>query len=127
MKSWLLKSTKSKNKTQSNHRLNIIGRIASFRVINLKLSDINSKLMQIENPWSKGKKDRLVPLTERTREILGCIISSTNHRCIYSTVNLVCNTDKLQRNRKKIHRQYHMHTLRHSAATGLYEKELISN
>jgi integrase len=29
---------------------------------------------------------------------------------------------------KKIHsKQYHMHTLRHSAATGLYEKELISN
>jgi site-specific recombinase XerD len=39
-------------------------------VINLKLSDINSKLMQIEIRGAKGKKDRLVPLTEKTREIL---------------------------------------------------------
>jgi site-specific recombinase XerD len=32
-------------------------------VIKLKLSDINSKLMQIEIRGAKGKKDRLVPLT----------------------------------------------------------------
>jgi site-specific recombinase XerD len=53
-----IKIDKIEKKTQSNHRLNIIGLRVS-EVINLKLSDINSNLMQIEIRGAKGKKTAL--------------------------------------------------------------------
>jgi integrase/recombinase XerD len=68
-KSWLLKSTKSKTKHKAIIALTSSVGLRVSEVINLKLSDINSKLMQIESVELKVK-DRLVPLTEKTREIL---------------------------------------------------------
>jgi integrase/recombinase XerD len=60
--------------------------------------------MQIEIRGAK-KKDRLVPLTVPGK-YFGCIISSTNRICIYSTVNLVYNTQITAATIvKKIHRQ----------------------
>jgi site-specific recombinase XerD len=94
-------------------------------VINLKLSDINSKLMQIEIRGAKGKKDRLVPLTEKTREILRLYyieykpqVYLFNGQFGLQYSDNSCNAIV----KKYIGKQYHMHTLRHSAATGLYEK-----
>lgn len=94
-------------------------------VINLKLSDINSNLMQIEIRGAKGKKDRLVPLTERTREILRLyyIEYKPKEYLFNGQFGLQYSDNSCNAIVKKyIGKQYHMHTLRHSAATGLYEK-----
>jgi integrase len=90
-------------------------------VINLKLSDINSKLMQIEIRGLKVK-DRLVPLTERTREILRLYYIEYKPQVYLfnGQFGLQYSDNSCNAIVKKIHsKQYHMHTLRHSAATGL--------
>lgn len=94
-------------------------------VLNLKLSDINSTLMQITIRGAKGKKDRIVPLTARTREIIRLYyvdylpkeyLFNGQFGTQYSAES--CN----QIVKKYIGKKYHMHTLRHSTATGLFEK-----
>jgi len=94
-------------------------------VLNLKLSDINSPLMQIDIRGAKGKKDRIVPLTPKVREIIRLYyidykpkeyLFNGQFGLQYSDTS--CN----QIVKKYLGKQYHMHTLRHSAATGLYEK-----
>lgn len=94
-------------------------------VLNLKLSDINSQLMQINIRGAKGKKDRIVPLTPKVREIIRLYYVEylpkeyvfNGQFCLkYSDTS--CNALV----KKYIGKKYHMHTLRHSAATGLFEK-----
>lgn len=94
-------------------------------VLNLKLSDINSPLMQITIRAAKGKKDRIVPLTPKVREIIRLYyikykpkeyLFNGQFSLQYSSKS--CN----QIVKQYLGKQYHMHTLRHSAATGLYEK-----
>ena len=94
-------------------------------VLNLKLSDINSPLMQINIRGAKGKKDRIVPLTPKVREIIRLYyveylpkeyLFNGQFGLQYSDTS--CN----QIVKKYLGKKYHMHTLRHSAATGLYEK-----
>lgn len=94
-------------------------------VLNLKLSDINSPLMQINIRGAKGKKDRIVPLTTKVREIIRLYyieylpkeyLFNGQFGLQYSSGS--CN----QIVKKYLGKKYHMHTLRHSAATGLYEK-----
>ena len=94
-------------------------------VLNLKLEHINSKEMQITIKAAKGKKDRIVPLTPKVREILR--LYYVQYR---PEVYLFNGQNSLQYSsrscneivKKYIGPQYHMHTLRHSAATGLWEK-----
>lgn len=97
-------------------------------IINLKLSDIDSVIMEIHLKAAKGKKDRKVPLTENTLLLLREYFKSYNpkeylfngqgNRSQYSEKS--CN----QIVKKYIGKQYHMHTLRHSTATALYEKNI---
>ena len=94
-------------------------------VLNLKLCHINSPLMQITIKAAKGKKDRIVPLTPKVREIIRLYyvdylpeeyLFNGQFDLQYSSRS--CN----QIVKKYLGKEYHMHTLRHSAATGLYEK-----
>lgn len=94
-------------------------------VLNLKLEHISTPLMQIRIIGAKGKKDRLVPLTPTTREIIRLYyveylpkeyLFNGQFGLKYSSGS--CN----QIVKKYLGKQYHMHTLRHSVATGLFEK-----
>jgi integrase/recombinase XerD len=94
-------------------------------VLNLKLEHISTPLMQIRIIGAKGKKDRIVPLTEKVREIIRLYyveylpkeyLFNGQGKPQYSQES--CN----QIVKKYLGKQYHMHTLRHSAATGLFEK-----
>ena len=97
-------------------------------VINLKINDINSQIMEIHLKAAKGKKDRKVPLTENTLIILReyfkthqpkeYLFNGQSGAAQYSEKS--CN----QIVKKYIGKQYHMHTLRHSTATALYEKNI---
>jgi integrase/recombinase XerD len=94
-------------------------------VLNLKLEHISTPLMQIRIIGAKGKKDRIVPLTEKVREIIRLYyveylpkeyLFNGQGKPQYSQES--CN----QIVKKYLGKQYHMHTLRHSVATGLFEK-----
>lgn len=97
-------------------------------VINLKIKDINSQIMEIHLKAAKGKKDRKVPLTENTLKLLReyfkiyqpkeYLFNGQSNAPQYSEKS--CN----QIVKKYIGKQYHMHTLRHSTATALYEKNI---
>lgn len=96
-------------------------------VLNLKQTDIDSTNMEIHLKAAKGKKDRKVPLTENVLNLL------REYHKIYRPKEYVFNgqfdlqySDKScnQLVKKYIGKQYHMHTLRHSTATDLYEKNI---
>lgn len=94
-------------------------------IINLKIADIDSKNMQIYIKLAKGKKDRILPLTQKVLDILRLYFQQYkpkeylfNGQFDLQYSDRSCN----QIVKKYIGKQYHMHTLRHSAATGLYEK-----
>ena len=81
--------------------------------------------MQVRIIGGKGKKDRIVPLTERVREIIRLYyveylpkeyLFNGQGKPQYSQGS--CN----QIVKKYLGKKYHMHTLRHSVATGLFEK-----
>lgn len=94
-------------------------------VLNLKLSDINTPLMQITIRAAKGKKDRIVPLTPTTREIIRLyyIEYKPKEYLFKGQFGLQYSAESCNQIVKKyLGKQYHMHTLRHSAATGLFEK-----
>lgn len=94
-------------------------------VLNLKLEHISTPLMQIRIIGGKGKKDRIVPLTEKVREIVRLYYveylpkeylfnGQGNEQYSQGSCNQIV--------KKYLGKKYHMHTLRHSVATGLYEK-----
>ena len=95
-------------------------------IINLRISDIDSKTMSIHIKNAKGKKDRIVPLTENVLTLIRSyykqykpidyLFNGQNKAPQYSDRS--CN----QLVKKHIGKQYHMHTLRHSTATDLFEK-----
>lgn len=97
-------------------------------IINLKIVDIDSQKMEITLRSAKGKKDRIVPLTQNTLILLReyfkiykpkeYLFNGQNNAPQYSDKS--CN----QIVKKYIGKQYHMHTLRHSTATDLYEKNI---
>lgn len=94
-------------------------------IINLKIEDINSRTMEISIKQAKGKKDRKVPLTENMLFIL-----REYHKKYKPKEYLFNGQNELQYSerscnqivKKYIGKQYHMHTLRHSTATDLFEK-----
>lgn len=95
-------------------------------VINLKIENINSTTMEIRIIEAKGKKDRIVPLTTKVLDLLRLyfIIYKPKQYLFNGQSNAPQYTDRScnQLVKKYIGKQYHMHTLRHSTATGLYEK-----
>lgn len=95
-------------------------------VCNLKISDIDSKRMIITIRQSKGKKDRLVPLSEKILGILRDYFveykpqeylfngqSNLDLRYSHTSCNEIV--------KKYLGKKYHFHLLRHSNATALLE------
>lgn len=93
-------------------------------VCNLKISDIDSKRMIITIRQSKGRKDRIVGLSEKILEILRVYFMEYKPKeylfngqfdLQYSSTS--CN----QIVKKYLGKEYHFHLLRHSNATALLE------
>jgi site-specific recombinase XerD len=96
-------------------------------VINLKIADIDSKRMIIFIRQAKGKKDRVVPLTETMLTLLRQYFKEYRPRVYlfngqkslkYSAAS--CNNIV----KKYIGQQYHFHQLRHSTFTNLTEQNI---
>lgn len=94
-------------------------------IINLKIEDIDSKRMVININQSKGRKDRIVPLTETILILLREYYKQYNpkeymfngqSKLQYSSNS--CN--KIVKN--YLGEEYHFHLLRHSCATNLTEQ-----
>lgn len=93
-------------------------------VCNLKISDIDSKRMIITIRQSKGRKDRIVGLSEKILEILR--IYFTEHKPKEYLFNgqfdlQYSHTSCNQIVKKYLGNEYHFHLLRHSNATALLE------
>lgn len=93
-------------------------------VINLKIVDIDSKRMIIHIKNAKGKKDRIVPLSQNILELLRNYYKQYKPQIYlfngqfsqqYSSTS--CN--KIVK--KYLGQKYHFHQLRHSSATSLLE------
>jgi len=93
-------------------------------ICNLKISNIDSKRMIINIRQSKGRKDRIVPLSQYNLELLrkyfmtykpNEYLFNGQNKLKYSTTS--CN--KIVK--KYIGEEYHFHLLRHSYATTLLE------
>lgn len=94
-------------------------------VINLKIVDINSKRMIITIKQAKGRKDRLVPLSDNILKLLREYYKQFKPKeylfngqfdLKYSSTS--CN----QLVKQYLGKQYHFHLLRHSCATELLER-----
>lgn len=95
-------------------------------IIHLKIEDIDFIKKEIKLKQAKGKKDRLVPLTDNMFILVNIYIeeykpkeylfNGQGDNLRYSDRS--CN----QIVKKYLGKECHMHTLRHSAATALYEK-----
>jgi integrase/recombinase XerD len=93
-------------------------------IVNLKVLDIDSKRMLIHIKNAKGKKDRIVPLSQKVLELLR--IYYKEHRPIEYLFNgqnsLKYSIGSCQRIYKKyIDSNSSIHTLRHSSFTALLE------
>ena len=93
-------------------------------VINLKISDIDSKRMLIKVNQGKGKKDRYLPLTENVLSLLREYFQKYRPKeFLFNGQNSIkysptsCN----QIVKKYIGNTYHFHQLRHSCFTSLHE------
>jgi len=93
-------------------------------VVNLKIEDIDSKRMIIHIKNAKGKKDRIVPLSQTVLELL------RQYWKEYKPVNYLFNGQnplKYSPNscnkivKKYLGENYHIHQLRHSCFTNLLE------
>lgn len=93
-------------------------------VCNLKIADIDSKRMIITIRQSKGRKDRIVGLSEKILEILRIYFTEYqpkeylfNGQFDLQYSHTSCN----QIVKKYLGKEYHFHLLRHSNATALLE------
>ena len=93
-------------------------------VLNLKISDIDSKRMIISIVNGKGKKDRIVPLSKKILELLRkywleykpntyLFNGQSSLKYTKSSCNAIV--------KKYIGEEFHFHLLRHSCATTLLE------
>jgi site-specific recombinase XerD len=93
-------------------------------IVNLKIQDIDSKRMLIYIKNAKGKKDRIVPLSETVLELLRKYYKEYRPKeCLFNGQNSIqYSTGSCQ----KIYKKYidptsSIHTLRHSSFTNLLE------
>ena len=93
-------------------------------ICNLKISDIDSKRMIITIYQSKGRKDRIIPLSEKVLTLMRVYYIKYkpkeylfNGQFSLQYSHKSCNEIV----KKCIGKQYHMHLLRHSNATALLE------
>lgn len=93
-------------------------------VINLKISDIDSKRMMIRIEQAKGKKDAYLPLSEKVLELLRLYyIEHKPEEYLFNGQNSpqYSSTSCNKIIKKYIGSQYHFHQIRHSCATHLHE------
>lgn len=94
-------------------------------IINLKINDIDSQRMIITIYQAKGRKDRVVPLSEKVLTLL-----RQYYKAYKPKVYLFNGQDSLQYSAKSCNKlvkkyigsNFHFHTLRHSCFTHLLEK-----
>ena len=93
-------------------------------IVNLRIEDIDSKRMIIEIKNGKGKKDRIVPLSQNILELL------RKYYREYNPIEYLFNGQNSPRYssnscnkivKKYLGDKYHMHQLRHSCFTNLLE------
>lgn len=93
-------------------------------VINLKIEDIDSKRMIIHIKNAKGRKDRIVPLSENILTLL------RKYYLEYKPKNYLFNGQSSEKYsatscnaivKEHVGKEYHFHLLRHSCATHLIE------
>lgn len=93
-------------------------------VCNLKIVDIDSKRMIITIRQSKGKKDRIVPLSTKVLELLRKYFTEYKPKefLFNGQIDLqYSSTSCNQIVKKYLGKEYHFHLLRHSNATALLE------
>jgi site-specific recombinase XerD len=93
-------------------------------IINLKIEDIDSKRMIIHIKNAKGKKDRVVPLSQTVLELLRIYYKKYNPKeYLFNGQNSIqYSIGSCQKIYKKyIDNNTSIHTLRHSSFTGLLE------
>ncbi len=93
-------------------------------VINLLITDIDSKRMIISIRNSKGNKDRIVPLSQKVLDLLRIYFTEYKPKeYLFNGQfgNKYSDTSCNQLVKKYIGKEYHMHLLRHSNATALLE------
>lgn len=96
-------------------------------VINLKISDIDSKRMIITIRQSKGRKDRIVPLTETALKILREYYISYKPKEYLFNGQFSLNYSSTSCNqivKKYLGEDYHFHILRHSAFSNLTDQNV---
>jgi len=93
-------------------------------LLNIKITDIDSKRMIINIVNGKGRKDRIVPLSQKILELLRTYFRQHKPKInLFNGVELPkysktsCNAIV----KKYIGHEYHFHLLRHSCATALLE------
>ena len=93
-------------------------------VINLKVVDIDSKRMIINIRQAKGKKDRIVPLSDNILKLLREYFKQyrPNQYLFNGQNSLQYSSESCNQIVKKyLGKQYHFHLLRHSSFTALLE------
>lgn len=93
-------------------------------IVNLKIEDIDSKRMIIHIKNAKGRKDRIVPLSQNVLELLRIYFKQYGPKeyLFNGQTNLQYSIKSCQNIFKKyIDENYHIHILRHSCFTSLLE------
>jgi site-specific recombinase XerD len=122
IKSQLSKITNLKHKTILTLAYSVGLRVSE--IVNLKIEDIDSKRMLIYIKNSKGKKDRIVPLSQAVLELLRNYFKEYRPKeYLFNGQNKIkYSTGSCQKIYKKyIDKNSSIHTLRHSSFTGLLE------
>ncbi len=93
-------------------------------IINIKIEDIDSKRMLIHIKNAKGRKDRIVPLSQNVLDLLRIYFKeySPKEYLFNGQINLQYSVKSCQNIFKKyIDKNSHIHILRHSCFTSLLE------
>jgi site-specific recombinase XerD len=93
-------------------------------IVNLKIEDIDSKRMIIHIKNAKGRKDRIVPLSQKVLELIRIYFKEykPKEHLFNGQVGIKYSSSSCNQLVKKyLGKSYHIHQLRHSCATNLLE------